>query len=216
MKKKYLYIAAGILVLMLAFLMERTFYKSQEHRAISGVLPADSVITGLPEDEKQARRLLNEKKKALARLSPDRPYIVIDTYGNRLLLRTRDSVLLDADCSTGSGSELFDSTSGRRWLFYTPHGFFKVDSKLAEPWWRKPDWAYIEENQSLPDKESERYDAEMLGDYAIGFGDGFFIHGTIYERLLGINVTHGCVRLSAEDLKKLYNGVSIGTPIYIF
>ena len=142
---------------------------------------------------------MKEKRNALQRLNPTRPYIVIDTYGNRLMYRTKDSVLLDADCSTGSGSELYDTLSGRHWLFYTPHGVFKVDSKLSEPWWRKPDWAYIEEKENIPEDERERYDPEMLGDYAIGFGDGFFIHGTIYERLLGINVTHGCVRLGSTD-----------------
>ncbi len=56
----------------------------------------------------------------------------------------------------------------------------------------------------------------MMGAYAIGFGDGYFIHGTIYERLLGISVTHGCVRVGADDLKNIYDRVKIGTPIYIF
>jgi hypothetical protein len=216
MKKKYFYTLAVVLVLVSAFLMERTFDKSREWKALRDVIPVDTAVTALPDDMTRAKQILNAKKKALMRLSPDRPYIVIDTYGNRLFLRTRDSVLLDADCSTGTGSELYDSTSGRHWLFYTPHGVFKVDSKLAEPWWRKPDWAYIEENESPPTKESERFDPKMLGAYAIGFGDGYFIHGTVYERLLGINVTHGCVRLGYADLKKLYQGVALGTPVYIF
>jgi len=29
-------------------------------------------------------------------------------------------------------------------------------------------------------------------------------------------VTHGCVRLGSDDLKKLYDMVPIGTPVYIF
>ena len=56
----------------------------------------------------------------------------------------------------------------------------------------------------------------MMGDYAMGFGDGFFIHGTLYERLLGVNVTHGCVRLGSDDLKVLYSQVPIGTTVYVF
>jgi L,D-transpeptidase YbiS len=56
----------------------------------------------------------------------------------------------------------------------------------------------------------------MLGAFAMGFGDNYYIHGTIYERLLGVNVTHGCVRLGSDDLKKLYDMVPIGTPVYIF
>ena len=39
----------------------------------------------------------------------------------------------------------------------------------------------------------------MMGDYALGIGSGYFIHGTLYKRLLGRNVSHGCVRLGDED-----------------
>lgn len=153
---------------------------------------------------------------ALKRLQPTRPYIVIDRYANKLYLRTEDSVLLETDCSTGSGAVLIDTVNGRRWEFDTPAGVFRVTSRLSDPWWRKPDWAFIEEDQPVPKNERERYDPEMMGEYAIGFGDGYFIHGTIYERLLGISVTHGCVRVNAHDLRILYDHVSAGTPIYIY
>jgi len=144
------------------------------------------------------------------------PYIVIDRYCNKLFLRTSDSVILEALCSTGSGGELQDNESGRRWKFETPSGVFVVTAKLVNPWWRKPDWAFIEEGLPVPKRETERYDSEMMGDYAIGFGDGYFIHGTIYERLLGTAVTHGCIRLGAGDLKKLYENTRIGTLVYVF
>ncbi len=145
-----------------------------------------------------------------------RPYIVIDRYANRLFLRTEDSVLIDAVCSTGSGAMLTDSVTGRRWVFDTPAGKYKVDSKLVDPWWRKPDWAFLEDSLPIPTSEHERFDSEMLGAYAIGFGDGYFIHGTLYERLLGVSVTHGCVRLGADDLEKVFRYVTIGTPVYIY
>lgn len=151
-----------------------------------------------------------------AKVKGKRPYIVIDRYANRLFVRTEDSVLIDAVCSTGSGVLLVDSASGRRWVFDTPAGKFAVTSKLVDPWWRKPDWAFIEDSLPIPTAERDRYDSEMLGAYAIGFGDGYFIHGTLYERLLGVSVTHGCVRLGAEDLEKVFRYVSIGTPIYIY
>jgi len=154
--------------------------------------------------------------KQLNRLKPRKPYIVIDRYSNRLYLRTEDMILQEMSCSVGSGGELVDSTSGRRWEFETPSGVFHIDSKLVEPWWRKPDWAFIEENESLPTNEQDRYDSEMMGEYALGFGNGYFIHGTIYERLLGVSVTHGCVRVGAADLRKLYERVSTGTPVYIY
>ncbi len=180
------------------------------------LLPGDSLSVRLPEETRLAKRELARAVNALNKIKPSRPYIVIDTHANILTLRTENSVLLRATCSTGSGGELIDPNTGRRWEFDTPRGTFKVTSKLADPWWRKPDWAFIEENENIPQNPAERLDPEMLGEYALGFGHDYYIHGTIYERLLGVNVTHGCVRLGSDDLERLYHTVSIGTPIYIF
>ena len=174
------------------------------------------IVTALSADKKVATKELVQARKALKKLLPAGKYIVIDTHANIVSLRTESKVLFKANCSTGSGGELVDSATGHRWIFNTPRGVFKINSKLAQPWWRKPDWAYIEESLPPPTTEKERYDPEMMGDYAMGFGDGYFIHGTIYERLIGVSVTHGCVRLGTEDLKYLYGKVSIGTPVYIF
>jgi len=173
-------------------------------------------IKPLPTDASEVQRELRKLRLAVARLEPARPYIVINTHANLLTLRTKNSVILRTSCSTGSGGELVDTLTGRRWVFNTPRGGFKINSKLAEPWWRKPDWAYIEEQEDIPKSERERYDPEMMGEYAMGFGDGYFIHGTIYERLIGVSVTHGCVRVGSDDLKKLYAKTDIGTPVYIF
>jgi L,D-transpeptidase YbiS len=177
---------------------------------------SDSLLTRLPEDSKLAQKEMEKAKAMLAKIKPAKPYIVIDTHANQLYLRTEDSIIFKGTCSTGSGGELIDSLTGRKWSFATPSGVFKITSKLADPWWRKPDWAFLEENEPIPSDPNERLDPEMLGAFAMGFGDNYYIHGTIYERLLGVNVTHGCVRLGSDDLKKLYDMVPIGTPVYIF
>lgn len=176
----------------------------------------DTLLTELPKDEKKAEKELAVARKTLEKLTPAKPYIVIDTHANRIYMRTKDKILLDARCSTGSGGELIDSVTGRKWIFNTPRGIFKIRRKVTEPWWRKPDWAFIEEGEEVPKKESDRLDPNVMGDYALDFGDGFFIHGTIYERLLGVNVTHGCVRLGSADLDSLYKQTPIGTYVYIF
>ncbi len=147
---------------------------------------------------------------------PKDQYIVIDSHTNRLYMRTPDSVLFSALCSTGTGSQLVDTGGGRVWRFDTPKGRFHVGSRITDPWWRKPDWAFIEEGEPIPKKEADRLDPNVMGDYAVGFGNGFFIHGTIYERLIGVAVTHGCVRLRSEDIKRLYDAAPAGTPVVIF
>lgn len=188
----------------------------------SEIVPAEvdylkpTLAARLPADPKQAQAELNRVRTDLAKMKPAKNYIVIDTHANLIYYRNENQILLKTVCSTGSGGELEDSTSGRKWVFSTPHGVFKVNSKLVDPWWRKPDWAFIEEDEAIPKDESERYDDAMLGEYAMGFGNGYFIHGTIYQRLLGVSVTHGCVRVGDEDLKKLFDMVTIGTPVYVF
>ncbi len=177
---------------------------------------ADSLHTVLPTDPKAAQKEIQRVHKAYAALQPKTAYIVIDTHSNHLTYRTEDTVLFRATCSTGSGGILVDSATHRKWTFNTPRGVFKVGRKIENPWWRKPDWEFIQNNEAIPKKESDRMDPNVLGDYALAMGDGYFIHGTLYKRLLGISVTHGCVRLGDDDLKTLYKKVDIGTPIYIY
>jgi L,D-transpeptidase ErfK/SrfK len=178
---------------------------------------SDSAGRAVPGTPQALRAELRRREKALTRLQPKQKYIVIDCYANTLYLRTEDSVLLTTNCSTGTGSELVDTASGRHWVFATPRGVFRIGQMKAQPWWRKPDWAYIEEGEPVPAaNDPDRLDPEMLGAYALAFGDGYFIHGTIYERLLGVSVTHGCVRVGSVDLEKLYKQVSSGTPLYVY
>jgi L,D-transpeptidase YbiS len=123
--------------------------------------------------------------------------------------------LLTALASTGSGT-ILDKPDGNQWVFDTPRGEFAVQSKLVNPVWVKPDWAFLEEGQSIPKDPALRMESGILGEYALGFGRGYFIHGTLYPRLLGKNVTHGCIRLSDEDLRAVHRMAKIGTPIMIF
>jgi len=216
MKKFWIWIAVVVVVPLMAFFVYQGITARQNMKLVKSFTLIDSTLARLPSDKTLAQKELQRVQRTLLKLKPSKPYIVIDRNANRVRLRTEDSVLFEAVCSTGSGGELVDTLSGRRWLFMTPAGVFKVNSKLVDPWWRKPDWAFFEENEEIPTDPRERYDPEMLGEFAMGFGNGYFIHGTIYERLLGINVTHGCVRLGSNDLKYIYDRVSIGTPVYIF
>ncbi len=156
-------------------------------------------------------------KRQLAALAPTGSYIVVDTARNRLYVRRRTGVLLTAVASTGSGTILDDpDRPGARWVFDTPRGEFMIQSKFMNPVWVKPNWAFLEEGLEVPADPAQRVEAGMLGDYALGFGNGYFIHGTLYTRLLGKNVTHGCVRLNDEDLRSVYRLADIGTPLMIF
>jgi lipoprotein-anchoring transpeptidase ErfK/SrfK len=214
--RKFLWIAAVPVFLILAVVVFMVWTHPKEEVPAGALVVADTSLPRLPADAKAAQKELDKARKSVAALKAKGPYIVIDTHANKIYMRTEDSVLVEAPCSTGSGGELIDSVTHRKWIFNTPRGVFKVKRKINDPWWRKPDWAFLEDNEPIPKNEQDRLDPNVMGEYALDFGDGFFIHGTIYERLLGINVTHGCVRVGTDDLKKLYDKAPIGTAIYIF
>jgi L,D-transpeptidase YbiS len=154
---------------------------------------------------------------ALLATAPKGPYIVVDTAQNRVHLRQGNRILYSAVASTGSGARLQDprnATNG--WVFNTPRGVFTISSKIKNPAWNKPDWAFIEEGQPIPTKPKDRIETGVLGDYALGFGNSYFIHGTLYTRMLGTNVTHGCIRLGDEPLEYLFHNVALGTTLIIF
>ncbi len=150
------------------------------------------------------------------RTQPRGTYVVIDQTHNRLTLRRDDEVVLEAVCSAGSGMVLKEGATGRTWVFDTPRGKFQVLSKIENPVWRKPDWAFVEEGQPIPTNAAERFEYGTLGEYALYFGNGYMIHGTLYERLLGRSVTHGCIRLGRDDLRKVWAMVPVGTPIFVY
>ena len=152
----------------------------------------------------------------LARLAPAGIYVIIDQTQNRLYLKQGDRILLTAVCSSGSGMVLRQEGTNRSWVFDTPRGRFTVRSKLANPVWRRPDWAFVEEALPIPQDPAERLEYGSLGEYALYLGDGYMIHGTLYERLLGRSVTHGCIRLGRDDLRTVYKLVPIGAPVYIY
>lgn len=147
---------------------------------------------------------------------PREIYIVVDTGKNRLYLKKGEKTLGEAVISSGSGSILEDPAGKRRWVFDTPRGEYQVRTKTIAPAWTRPDWAFIEEGEAIPNDPRKRVEEGVLGDYALGFGNGYFIHGTLYTRLLGRNVTHGCIRMGDKDLKTVYSLAGIGTRIYIF
>lgn len=163
---------------------------------------------------------LRVKNRALRRklesLSPSGVYIVVDTANNLLFIMKGKKILRKAVVSTGSGNVLKKPGSQTQWVFDTPRGEFAVLTKSTGPVWTRPDWAFIEEGEKVPAKWKDRIEEGVLGEYALGIGNGYFIHGTLYTRMLGRNVTHGCVRMEDADLKAVFDSARLGTKIFIF
>lgn len=55
-----------------------------------------------------------------------------------------------------------------------------------------------------------------LGNYRLDLGNGYLLHGTASGTARRAATTHGCVRLSDDDLQWLYDFVPVGTKVYIY
>jgi L,D-transpeptidase YbiS len=159
---------------------------------------------------------LKQVERKLAALQPKGYYVVVDSAENRLRLMRHDEVVREAIASAGTGAVLVDESSGRTWVFETPRGVRKVLSRKKDPCWRRPDWDFVENGEPLPTRSADRIDCAALGKYALYLGDGYMIHGTLYERSLGMSVTHGCVRLGAADLEAIWKATTVGTKVYMY
>jgi len=178
--------------------------------------------TELPDEKITEKRLkqlqlsVKTQEKKLDRKTPPGSYLVVNSTENKIFLYTGKNLKLEGVCSTGSYIML-QAADERKWIFKTPKGVFRIRGKITSPVWIKPDWAFIEEGLPVPASNAyERYEYGVLGDYALSLGQGYLIHGTLYQRFLGMPVTHGCVRLGDEDLKVVYHALDIGSKVFIF
>lgn len=165
---------------------------------------------------KSLNKTLDQLNKRTQRLTPGNAFLIINTTNNTFELYKNNQIIRQGRCSTGSFIHLeVDST--KSFTFETPKGVMTVQGKKTNPVWTKPDWAFIEEGIPVPPKgHPSRFEANVLGDYALTLGDGYMIHGTLYQRLIGSPVTHGCVRLLDDDLEAVYNTLPVGSKVFIY
>ncbi len=225
-KRLWIFGVAGFLILwiplLLALLASVFFlstgygYKSLTPAYLSGHTLSDP----LDPTDSEGNPLPPPSDKALAKTVPSNgTYIVIDRVHNHLRLYEDGKQILDAVISAGAGSILEDPNGKRKWVFDTPTGRFFVKSRRESPTWTAPDWEYIESGEPMPRNYSDRVQEGMLGEYALDLGGGptgYMIHGTLYTRLLGRNVSHGCIRVGRDDLRIIWKKAPVGTPVFMY
>ena len=103
----------------------------------------------------------------------------------------------------------------------TPLGQTKVARKIMNPEWHPP--------ESIRREHAANGDPlpaivppgphNPLGSRALylALPGEYRIHGTDIDKIngIGMQITHGCVRMYPEDVEELYDMVSVGTPVYI-
>ncbi len=209
--RRYFWWIACILIGLLLAGASSAFYVASHGGWYESMPLAAAAVSGAepPLSEKELRSRFKT-------LSPRGVYVVVDSYHNRLKVFRDGELMRDAVCSTGSGTILRDPETGREWVFDTPLGEHRVQRKQVDPVWWKPDWAFIEEGFKPPKSSRDRVDPDSLGEYGLYLGDGYIIHGTIFQTLLGQPITHGCIRLGDDDLEYVYQKVPVGARVYLY
>jgi len=156
-----------------------------------------------------------------APLHTDGRYVVIRLADNRLYVFEHGHVRWSAPVGTGTGFRL--QGRGRSYHFSTPRGIFRVQAKEKNPVWIRPDWNFIERNLPIPSLDSPlRRVPGTLGTTAVYIGFDLAMHGTDKPDLVlrsdpdSRRVSHGCIRLTNEDARKLFYLVDLGTPVLIY
>ncbi len=102
----------------------------------------------------------------------------------------------------------------------TPLGKTRIVAKVRNPTWTPP--------QSVRDEHAKRGDIlpaivpagpdNPMGLFAMRLGipgGAYLIHGTNRPAGVGMQVTHGCMRLYPEDIEALFGMVAVNTPVLI-
>ena len=137
-----------------------------------------------------------------------KPEVTREAYDQVLLLRQSDYELhLYQD---GKITHTYTVAVGQP-AYPTPTGLYEVTLKRYMPTWINPDpegWG-----ASMPDMIPPG-PSNPLGLRALNWdASGIRFHGTSNIGSLGTAASHGCVRLSNDDVIELYDLVDVGTPI---
>lgn len=187
------------------------------HRKV--VVPEPEVVELSDAEKLQAFRDEWVRSFPTEGLPPDAPaagiLITVDVAINRLYL-FRDGLLV-GKAPVATGMDTVVTRGQRKWLFRTPRGLHRVQKKVKDPVWTKPDWAYVEEKKAIPPaNDPDRKVKGKMGLYALDLGESIMIHGTDDPRSIGNRASHGCIRVGNKMLRVIWKETAVGTPVYIF
>jgi L,D-transpeptidase YbiS len=144
--------------------------------------------------------------------------VIIDSWSQSLCVTQKGVSIFEAPVSTSRFGLGFAPGS-----FKTPTGAFRISEKIGgaerigtvfkgrqpvtEPadWFNEPDLItsrilWLEGSDPENGNTKERY---------------IYIHGTNHEDLIGQPASHGCVRMRNTDIVRLFDLVSVATPVEI-
>lgn len=139
------------------------------------------------------------KEEAPVWVPPDWHYIEQARGANVVRLRRGERIGTEDHYMTVEGSNVVEYRNGEKRVL--PPG--------DEPW-------FAGSIVIPPIGTEQRKYPDVLGAYRLNLGDGYALHGTQAVSQLGQSVSHGCVRLSNEDIGRLYRMANVGDEVIIY
>ena len=96
-------------------------------------------------------------------------------------------------------------------IYPTPLGQFSIVTKQMNPWWYPPDSPWAAGATPIPPGPGNPLGTRWMGLSAPGVG----IHGTPDAASIGYSASHGCIRMRIPDAERVFDHVSVGTPVFI-
>jgi L,D-transpeptidase ErfK/SrfK len=101
----------------------------------------------------------------------------------------------------------------------TPLGRWQVVAKQKDPAWYPPESIrreHLQDGRGFLPKVVPPGPNNPLGRHAMRLSvSGYLIHGTNEPRGIGMQVTHGCIRMYPEDIEWLFGQIPVSTPVTI-
>lgn len=101
----------------------------------------------------------------------------------------------------------------------TPLGRWQVVAKQKDPAWYPPESIrreHLQDGRGYLPKVVPPGPNNPLGRHAMRLSvSGYLIHGTNEPRGIGMQVTHGCIRMYPEDIEWLFGQTPVSTPVTI-
>ena len=166
-------------------------------------VPADTIKQEVVAAENSKTRTVEikaTKTPATFRADQFHKLIIVNLSQHMLTLYDREKPLAQFPIACGQPA------------YPTPVGQWQIVGKQVNPTWINPHDAW---SASMPPTIGPGY-SNPLGLRAMPLdASGVLIHGTANDGSIGTSASHGCMRMHMPDVIKLFDMVSVGTPVYI-
>ncbi len=133
---------------------------------------------------------------------------VIEQLGDKekLLFKTRVALGMDGCQPQELGGN----------CYYTESGQYSIRWKVEDE--RGIEWCipkHMEQEFMEDIAQGNRCFRGPIGNYALNIGGSYAIHGTSNPASIGKRVSHGCIRTTNRDMKKIYSLMDVGDRVII-